>query len=280
MLAARTILNLFRGTQISLFQTYATNTKLVEITKDNTDIAIISMAHPPVNSLNKELLNTLNMSLMDVQKEKYRGIILTSSLPNVFSAGLDIKEMYNRTEKQLTEYWQTLQDTWLTLYNLKIPVAAAINGACPAGGCLLAMSCEYRVLVEGKHTIGLNETRLGIIAPEWFRSLYVDMIGYRRAEIALLKGTLFHPTEALEIGLVDELASDKANAIKKCKDYIESFKLIPRKGRQSTKMELRKRNSLWLKENRAMDLNQFVTFSQLPEVQAGLKSYIESLKKK
>ena len=85
------------------------------------------MANPPVNSLNKELLNALNMSLMDVQKEKYRGIILTSSLPNVFSAGLDIKEMYNRTEKQLIEYWQTLQDAWLTLYNLKIPVAAAIN---------------------------------------------------------------------------------------------------------------------------------------------------------
>ncbi|KOX77362.1 Enoyl-CoA delta isomerase 1, mitochondrial [Melipona quadrifasciata] len=151
-----------------------------------------------------------------------------------------------------------------------------MKGTSPAGGCLLAMSCEYRVLVEGKHSIGLNETRLGIIAPEWFRNLYVDIIGYRRAEI----GTLFHPTEALEIGLVDELASDKANAIKKCKDYIESFKLIPSKGRQSTKMELRKRNSLWLKVNRAVDLNQFVTFFQLPEVQAGLKLYIETLKKK
>lgn len=45
-------------------------------------------------------------------------------------------------------------------------------------------------------------------------------------------------------------------------------------------MELRKRNSLWLKANRAMDLNQFVTFAQLPEIQAGLKLYIESLKKK
>lgn len=66
-------------------------------------------------------------------------------------------------------------------------VTLFIKGASPAGGCLLAMSCEYRVLVEGKHTIGLNETQLGIIAPEWFRNIYVDILGHRRAELALLK---------------------------------------------------------------------------------------------
>lgn len=49
------------------------------------------------------------------------------------------------------------------------------------------MSCEYRILVEGKHTIGLNETQLGIIAPEWMKALYIDIIGYRRAELALLQ---------------------------------------------------------------------------------------------
>ncbi|KOC60150.1 Enoyl-CoA delta isomerase 1, mitochondrial [Habropoda laboriosa] len=272
---------IFSRIQIPLYRPYTINSKLIEVThEDDTGIATVSMACPPVNSLNRELLNTLNTSLKNIQNQKCKGVILSSSLPNVFSAGLDIMEMYDRNEKQLTEYWHTLQDTWLTLYNLQIPIAAAINGSSPAGGCLLALSCEYRVLVEGKHTIGLNETKLGIVAPEWFRNLYIETIGYRKAEIALLRGTLFHPKEALEIGLVDELASDKANAIKKCQDYINSFKSIPSKGRLKTKMELRKRNSLWLKVNRGMDLNEFVTFAQLPEVQAGLKLYIESLKKK
>lgn len=49
------------------------------------------------------------------------------------------------------------------------------------------MSCEYRILVEGKYTIGLNETQLGITVSEWMRALYVDIIGYRRAELALLQ---------------------------------------------------------------------------------------------
>jgi len=63
----------------------------------------------------------------------------------------------------------------------------SIQGSSPAGGCLLAMSAEYRVMVEGKHTIGLNETQLGIVAPKWFRDLYISLLGYRQAELALLR---------------------------------------------------------------------------------------------
>ena len=39
----------------------------------------------------------------------------------------------------------------------------------PAGGCLLSMCCDYRVMVGPKYTIGLNETQLGIVAPFWFK---------------------------------------------------------------------------------------------------------------
>lgn len=61
------------------------------------------------------------------------------------------------------------------------------QGSSPAGGCLLAISTEYRVFVEGKHTIGLNETQLGIAAPKWFKDPYISLLGYRQAELALLR---------------------------------------------------------------------------------------------
>ncbi|XP_076763866.1 enoyl-CoA delta isomerase 1, mitochondrial [Xylocopa sonorina] len=264
---------------ISLSRTYTATAKLIEVTHDDEGIATVSMMRPPVNNLNKELLNALNTTLTDIQKQKCKGIILTSSLSGVFTAGLDIMEMYNRTQEQLTEFWQALQDAWLTLYNCDVPIAAAINGSSPAGGCLLALSCEYRVFVEGNHTIGLNETKLGVTAPVWFQTLYIETLGYRRAELALLRGSLFSPKEALEIGLVDELASDKENALKKCKDYITDFKNIGFIGRQKTKMELRRRNTLWLKVNKNEDLNEFLTVVQSPEIQTGLSLYMKSLKK-
>lgn len=84
------------------------------------------MARAPVNILNTELLGALKTSLLEAQNNRSKGVILTSALP-VFSAGLDITEMYNTDKKRLTDFWSTLQDTWLTLYSLNIPVAAAIN---------------------------------------------------------------------------------------------------------------------------------------------------------
>ncbi|KAF7393285.1 hypothetical protein HZH66_009118 [Vespula vulgaris] len=268
-------------TKQQFIRNYASGKKLLEIAEDkNTGIHIISMARSPVNSLNLELLEELKTSLIEVQKNNCKGIVLTSSLPTVFSAGLDIMEMYKPDIKRFTAYWRTLQDTWMTLYGLEIPIAAAINGASPAGGCLLAISCEYRVFVDGEHTIGLNETRLGIIAPQWFIDPFVNTIGYRQAELALLRGSLFRPNEALNIGLVDELASDKAEAIQKCQKYISSYDRISKQARNMTKLRLREKLISWLQEHREIELNYVKQFIQLANVQKGLHAYIETLKQK
>ncbi|KAH0955033.1 hypothetical protein HN011_004646 [Eciton burchellii] len=260
---------------------YATGSKLIETIRDNdTGISIISMARAPVNSLNIELLGALKASLLESKENRSTGIILTSSLPNIFSAGLDIVEIYNSDAKGLSNFWHAVQDTWLTLYSLEIPVAAAIQGSSPGGGCLLAISTEYRVFVEGKHTIGLNETQLGLAAPKWFMELYIALLGNRQAENALLRGTMFKPETALQIGLVDELAKDKADAIEKCKNYILSFKNISAKGRSMTKLNMRSNLIQWMKENKEIDTDNFLYYIQLPKVHAGLKMYIEYLKQK
>ncbi|KAG7202437.1 hypothetical protein KM043_018742 [Ampulex compressa] len=272
---------LFNRQPIQIYRNYATNTNFVEVAQDDTTgVTILSMARAPVNGLNLELLDAIRTSLIEAQKNRSKGVILTSSLPTIFSAGLDIMEMYKPDIKRATEFWKMFQDTWMTLYNLQLPVAAAINGSSPAGGCMLAMSCEYRVCVDGKYGIGMNESRLGIIAPTWMRNTYISTIGYRKAELELIRGTLFLPQEALKIGLVDELVPNKAEAIKKCQDYISSFKKIPSQARNMTKLELRKEATTWLKENRDADLNIFLTTIQLPIVQSALKLYIESLKQK
>lgn len=262
-----------------LRRSYATSSKFIETTRDN-EIEIISMARKPVNSLNVELLSELKASLLEAQNSRSKGIILTSSLPTVFSAGLDIMEMMTTDKEKLSNFWQTLQDTWLTIYSMTIPIAAAINGSSPAGGCLLALSTEYRVMVEGKYTIGLNETKLGIVAPKWFRDMFISAIGYRQAELALLRGTLFKSEKALQLGLVDELAKDKTDAIEKCKNYILFYNNIPGFGRTGTKLDLRNDLIQWMKKNKQADIDVFVNYIHSPKIQAGLKFYVESLKQK
>ena len=75
----------------------------------------------------------------------------------------------------------------------------------PAGGCLLSLCCDYRVMQGPKFTIGLNETLLGIVAPFWFKDTMLNTVGQRHTELALQLGTLFTADQALSIGLVDKV---------------------------------------------------------------------------
>lgn len=61
------------------------------------------------------------------------------------------------------------------------------------------MSCEYRVMMSGKFTIGLNETALGIVAPMWFMLTMENTIPRREAEFALTTARMFTVDEALKV---------------------------------------------------------------------------------
>lgn len=89
-------------------------------------------------------------------------------------------------------------------------------------------------------TIGLNETKLGIIAPSWFVASLKHTIDARQAEIALTTGYLFKTEEALKVGLIDEIANDKADAIVKCENFFKRFAKINPTSRAFTKQLLRK----------------------------------------
>ena len=62
------------------------------------------------------------------------------------------------------------------------PVVAAIAGHAPAGGCVLALCCDYRIMASGPFRIGLNETQVGLVAPEGIQHLLRRVVGLHRAE--------------------------------------------------------------------------------------------------
>lgn len=146
--------------------------------------------------------------------------------------------MYKPDPVRVRNFWWRLQEVWIKLYGSPFPTAAAINGHAPAGGCFLALSCEYRVMLP-KYTIGLNETQLGIVAPTWFMDSMRNVISSREAERALTLGKLFKTDEAFRIGMIDEIAADKNEALAKCEAFLLKHQEIPPKARHLTKMGLR-----------------------------------------
>ncbi|KAL7300313.1 hypothetical protein TKK_0006943 [Trichogramma kaykai] len=250
---------------------------LVDVSYDQqTGISTLRMRSAPVNSLSVDMCRALKAALDRVMVKGSTGLILTSSLARLFSAGFDLKAMHEPDVEHLRESWHALQDLWLSLYAMRIPTVAAINGACPGGGCLLALACDYRVMLSGEHTIGVVGAKLGLATPKWFNDSMIAVVGYRQAELALMRATLFKPEEALRIGLIDEIASDEADALLRCTRYIKSYDHILPEARADMKLTLRRPAIEWLESNRQLDTESFIKSVQRPYVQKIIGDFLRS----
>ena len=128
-------------------------------------------------------------------------------------------------------------------------------------------------------SIGLNESKLGIVAPPWLGQQYIDTIGHRQAELALLLGTLFNPTQALEIGLVDEVIEDD-DVVAIAKQRASQWVQIPPQARVGTKELTRGLQIAKMLENREQDKEQFCSFVTQGKVQKSLGLYLDQMKKR
>ncbi|XP_054098411.1 enoyl-CoA delta isomerase 1, mitochondrial isoform X2 [Callithrix jacchus] len=244
-------------------------------------VAVMRLNNPPVNTLSLEFLTELVISLEKLENDKsFRGVILTSDRPGVFSAGLDLTEMCGRSPAHYAEYWKAVQELWLRLYQSSLVVVAAINGACPAGGCLIALTSDHRVLADNpKYSIGLNETLLGIVAPFWFKDTLINTIGHRAAERALQLGLLFPPAQALQVGIVDQVVPEE-QVQSMALSAIAQWLAIPDHARQLTKAMMRKATASRLITHRDEDVQNFVSFVSRDSIQKSLQLYLERLKQK
>ena len=136
---------------------------LVEI-HEHGSIREVRMARPPVNALNTDLCRALIAALNTAMNEGARGIVLSGS-ERVFSAGLDVPHLLSHGEDRhaVLDSWQAFFGIARTLAESRIPVVAALTGHSPAGGCVLALCCDYRIMARSPDparpfAIGLNDT--------------------------------------------------------------------------------------------------------------------------
>jgi len=114
----------------------------------------------------------------------------------------------------------------------RIPVVAALTGHAPAGGCVLALCCDYRVMARSAdpakpYVIGLNEVQVGLVAPEGIQRLMRRVVGRHRAGVLLTGGQLVSAERALEIGLVDELADGAPQVVERAIGWLQAQLKLP-----------------------------------------------------
>jgi enoyl-CoA hydratase/carnithine racemase len=175
---------------------------LIVDTKDH--IRIITLNHPPVNAWNWGMMADFEKAIDDVENDRdVRVVIITGGGEKAFSAGFDLSDSENHHKTGPKG-----RGLWTRIDRFSKPVIAAINGHVLAGGMELALSCQFRIMVDDpKMNIGLTELNVGII-PGWGGTQRLPrIVGKAKALDMILFSKRVTPREALECGLVNQLST-------------------------------------------------------------------------
>lgn len=250
---------------------------LIDITRTGP-IWQLQMARPPVNALNPALCLALADAVEQAVAEGAGGIVLAGGT-KVFSAGLDVPYLLSLGDDQeaLLQAWSAFFRAARALASSPVPVVAAMAGHAPAGGCVLALCCDYRIMANGPFRIGLNETQVGLVAPEGIQALLVRVVGPHRAERLLVAGAMPEADEALRIGLVDELTDiDEVNA--RAHAWLQALLDLPSMPMRETRAIARRDVVAALAPER-IDLERFVAQWRHPDTQAALRAMLARIGK-
>jgi enoyl-CoA hydratase/carnithine racemase len=136
----------------------------------------------------------------------YRCIVVTGAGDKAFCAGGDLKERQGMTDEQWQAQHLLFERAVRAFIGCPVPVIGAINGAAYAGGCELAMCCDFLYAAE-KARFALTEVTLGIMPGAGGTQNLPRAVGERRAKEIILTGRPFSAAEAYEWGMVNRLCA-------------------------------------------------------------------------
>jgi enoyl-CoA hydratase len=172
-------------------------------------VALLRMQAGKANSIGPEFLSRFNALLDQVDEEDPAALVLVGEKRS-FSAGLALPELMGKSRDEMGAFMELFNRTMQRVFEQPRPCVAAINGHAIAGGCVLAMQADLRVMARGDFSIGLNEVALGIGLPtivlESFRIQVSEKALRRMAQF----GELVRSEDALALGVVDEVVDHDA----------------------------------------------------------------------
>jgi enoyl-CoA hydratase/carnithine racemase len=171
-------------------------------------IGTLTLRRGKVNALNGTVVDEMRDLLKTFESDpEVRSIVLTGS-GKLFSFGFDIPEFLSFTKKEFTEYVVNFTDLYRYIFLYPKPVVAALNGHTIAGGCMLALACDHRVMVSGKAKMSLNEIGFGSSVFAGITEMLRFWVGSAKATKVLYSGAMYTAEQAMNMGLVHEAAAE------------------------------------------------------------------------
>jgi len=200
---------------------------MIRYKKDTDNIATLTldMAGRSFNIINHQIFEAFVPVIDHLKKEKkngvLKGVILTSAKKTFLSGG-ELEYLYRAEDSAaIFNFSQRLKHFLRELESPGIPVVAAINGSAQGTGFEVALACHHRVVLDD-HAIrlGFPEVTMGLIPGGGGIIRLMWLLGVEKAYPILANGRNYSPAEALQAGIVDELAATPRDMLAKARDWL------------------------------------------------------------
>ena len=181
-----------------------------ELVTREEEIAVLTLTRGKVNALDESLVERLSKSLGHLASDRdIRAVILTGQ-GKFFSFGFDIPEFLGYSKESFIRYLTKFCNLYTSMFLFPKPLIAALNGHTIAGGSMLAIACDYRLMTSGKAKISLNEITFGSTVPAGSVEMLKYCVGHGNAQKILYSGAMYSADEARQLGLVDQICPPEA----------------------------------------------------------------------
>jgi Delta3-Delta2-enoyl-CoA isomerase len=170
-------------------------------------IAEARLKRGKVNALSEPAVEEITDCLRSLAADlDTRAVILTGD-GAFFSFGFDIPEFLGYSRESFAKFLQRFTALYSYLFTYPKPIVAALNGHAIAGGCMLALACDYRIMVSGKAKISLNEISFGSSVFAGSVEMLRFLVGGKNAQAILYDGTMYSAETAVQLGMIDKVSS-------------------------------------------------------------------------
>ncbi|HLH07019.1 MAG TPA: enoyl-CoA hydratase/isomerase family protein [Terriglobales bacterium] len=245
---------------------------------DHGLIRELRLDRPPVNALSAELIAALRHAIVAVPGDGARALVISGS-PGRFSGGLDIPSLLQLDRPTMDLVWHDFYGLLQAIAESPIPIATAITGHAPAGGTVLSIFCDWRVMAEGDFRIGLNEVQVGIQMPPLILNALSRLIGPRAAEHMAVGGELITVEQALRIGLIDAIAEPE-QVVTRAIGWCDNILSLPPEAMLGTRQVARADLCALFDEKTEVELREAAALWWRAETQNTLRKVVEKLKTK
>ncbi len=180
----------------------------VSVLKDKS-IATVVLNRGKVNAINASMVKQIYECLVDLEKDPETTSVILTGHDNFFSFGFDVPEFLSYSKESFSNFLTQFTNLYTYIFLYPKPIIAALNGHTMAGGCMLALACDHRIMVQGKAKISLNELNFGSAVFSGIVQILKFCVGQKNAQEILYSGNLYTADKAIGLGLIDQVSSEE-----------------------------------------------------------------------